>query len=136
MALAPSPSGLASDYALLARSFRRSLLASNRSPKTIRIYCEAVDFFGRFLTEQGMPTNVAGISREHVEAFVTDQLARWKPATALARYKGLKQFFKWLEEEGEITTSPMARMSIVFMRCVRRAARRGALLPPPPPCRG
>ena len=57
-----------------------------------------------------MPTDVAAISREHVEAFITDQLGRWRPATAANRYRGLQRFFAWLVDEGEIKASPMARM--------------------------
>jgi len=57
-----------------------------------------------------MPTEVDRISREHVEAFIADQLARWRSKTAQVRYGGLRQFFRWALEEGEITTSPMANM--------------------------
>jgi integrase len=57
-----------------------------------------------------MPTNVAVISREHVEAFITDQLARWRPATAANRYRGLQRFFASLVDQGEIKASPIARM--------------------------
>src|SRR5690348_12622684 len=85
----------AGDYAMLARSFERSLLATNRSPRTIQSYLEAVRLLGEFLTAQGMPTNVAGIRCEHVEAFMADLLARWKPATAANRYRSLQAFFKW-----------------------------------------
>lgn len=55
-------------------------------------------------------TQVAHIHREHVEAFVADQLQRWKPATASQRYRALTQLFRWLVDEGEIRDSPMARM--------------------------
>src|SRR5262249_39846282 len=37
-------------------------------------------------------------------------LGRWKPATALNRYKSLVQWFRWLLDEREIEESPMARM--------------------------
>lgn len=57
-----------------------------------------------------MPTDVAAITREHVEAFITDQLARLAPASAASRYSSLRPFFNWLVEEGEIQASPMARM--------------------------
>jgi len=57
-----------------------------------------------------MPTDVAAITREHVEAFITDQLARLAPASAANRYSSLRPFFNWLVEEGEIKVSPMARM--------------------------
>jgi site-specific recombinase XerD len=37
-------------------------------------------------------------------------LARWKPATAANRYRSLKAFYAWLEDEGEITADPTAKM--------------------------
>ena len=58
-----------------------------------------------------MPTEVGSISREHVEAFLVDVMERTSPATAEARYRGLRQFFNWYEAEGEVPVSPMARMS-------------------------
>jgi site-specific recombinase XerD len=63
-----------------------------------------------FLSENGMPTAVEAIRREHVEAFIEDQLARWTASTAASRYRYVQQLFRWLEEEGEISASPMARM--------------------------
>jgi integrase len=43
-----------------------------------------------------------------VRAFVADPLERWKPLTALDRYRGLQAFFKWAVAEGELGASPMA----------------------------
>ncbi len=91
-------------------SFRRHLLAANLSQQTIRSYHQAVSQLARFLAEKGMPQDVVSLTREHVEAFVSHLLERWKPATASTRYRGLKVFVTWLREEGEITTDPMARM--------------------------
>lgn len=91
-------------------SFVRHLSAGNLSPKTIRSYREAADLFGRFLAEQGMPAELEGIRREHVEAFIVALLERWRPATAHNRYAGLQAFFRWALDEGLITESPMARM--------------------------
>jgi len=93
-----------------AASFARYLRAANVAPATLKTYAEAVRTVGRFLAERGMPTDVAVITREHVETFITDQLERWRPATAANRYRGLQRFFAWLVEEGEIRISPMARM--------------------------
>jgi site-specific recombinase XerD len=94
----------------LADEFRDSLRARNRSPKTIKAYCDSARMLGAFLADKGMPTSVANIAREHVEAFQADQLDRWTPSTAATRFRCLQQFFKWLDEEGEITSSPMANM--------------------------
>lgn len=98
------------DLYLLAASFRRGLDAENKSPRTIEAYLDAVVRFGAFLADQGMPTVVADITREHVQAFISDQLARWKPATAHNRYRSLGTFFRWLVDEGEIPVSPMLKM--------------------------
>jgi site-specific recombinase XerD len=98
------------ELARLAESWRRHLIAQRLSPATLETYGEAVRLFERFLIAQGMPTQPASISREHVEAFIADLLERWKPATAHNRYRALRSFFAWLLEEGEIKSSPMERM--------------------------
>jgi site-specific recombinase XerD len=103
--LAASPA-----FQQLTKSFQRSLLAANKSPKTVESYLESVRMLGEYLAAQGMPQAVNHIRREHVEAFIAQLLERWKPSTANNRYRGLQQFFRWCEEEGEIKTSPMAKM--------------------------
>ncbi len=107
---APARECTTGDYPILARSFRRSLSADNKSMHTITAYMEGVRLLGVFLQERGMPTDVAGISREHVEAFVSDLLKRKAAGTANTRYRAVQQYFKWLMEEGEIARSPMAHM--------------------------
>lgn len=91
-------------------SFARHLRAANLTPATQRTYLASLDRLARFLDAKGMPTDVAAIRREHLESFIEDQLERWKPATAANRYSGIRPFFTWLVEEGEIAESPMARM--------------------------
>ena len=91
-------------------SWRRHLKAQRISPATISTYSTAVSQLGTFLATQGMPTAPAAIHREHVEAFITSILEKWKPATAHNRYRGCHAFFVWLLEEGEIHASPMERM--------------------------
>jgi len=99
-----------SDLEVNMTSFRRHVDAGNLSPMTRRTYLEAVLRLEAFLRAAGMPQRLASIRREHVEAFIADQLDRWKPATAANRYGGLRSFFKWAVDEGEITQSPMAKM--------------------------
>jgi len=95
------------DLEALAPSFRLSLEAENKSPRTVKCYMEALNQLVRFLRERGMPTAAPAIRREHIEAFIADQLARWKPATANNRYRALQAFWKWAVEEGEVRESPM-----------------------------
>jgi site-specific recombinase XerD len=107
--LAGAPA-LGDEYEDLARSFDRHLAAEGKSEKTRRVYLYAVKSFGAYLVRQGMPRRVAHIKREHVEAALVETLARTSPATAKALHKGLKQFFGWLLEEGEIKASPLAHV--------------------------
>ena len=59
----------------------------NRSTNTIRGYVEAVEKLDAFLAANGMSRAVANIRREHIEAFIEDQLARLRPASAANRYR-------------------------------------------------
>lgn len=96
---------------LYLNSFRRNLRAKNVADRTVQTYCESVSQFGDFLAAQGMPVDLPNIHREHVEAFIENLLSRFKPATAANRFGGLRAYFKWAVEEGELRESPMARMS-------------------------
>lgn len=77
--------GAPGDPAPSAASYARYLRTANVAPPTMKTHGEAIRTLAAFLAERDMPTDVAVISREHVEAFITDQLARWRPATAALR---------------------------------------------------
>ena len=94
----------------LIPAWERSLRARNRSPKTIRSYIDTARLLEDFLADYDPSVEVSDLTREHVEAFIDDQLIRWRPATAAVRYRSLKPFFAWLVERGDIDTSPMVRM--------------------------
>jgi site-specific recombinase XerD len=98
------------ELTVLLSSWRLHLEASNLSPRTIRAYTDDGARFAAFLARQGMPTAVASIRREHVEAFIAAELVRTAPSSAATRYRSLQQLFKWLDDEGEISGSPMVKM--------------------------
>lgn len=102
---------LAVSQKLYLDSFRRNLRAKNVADRTVQTYSESVSQFGDFLVSHGMPIDLENIRREHVESFIENLLSRFKPATAANRFGGLRAYFKWAAEEGEIRESPMARMS-------------------------
>ncbi len=94
----------------LVPSWVLDLRAENKSPATIEAYTYATTQLHDFLVANGMPTEVEKITREYVAAFLQQVLSVRAAATAETRYRGLRQFFSWCENEGEITVSPMARM--------------------------
>jgi site-specific recombinase XerD len=100
----------AGDLGVNAASFARHLRASNLAPRTVRTYLEGLQRLADYLTAQGMPTDIAGIRREHVESWIADLLERGKPSSAANRFRSVQQFFKWAVDEGEIKDSPMAKM--------------------------
>ena len=65
--------------------------------------------FARFAAEHGFPDDVGELRREHVEAFLADLESKWKASTVQTRYKGLRLFFQWAEEEGEVGVRPWRR---------------------------
>lgn len=94
----------------LVISWRRHLEAENLSPNTIKLYTDAGNQLFDFLLLSGMPVEAERMTREHIEAFLVDLRQRTSASTAATRYRGLKQLFRWLGEEGEIAANPMARM--------------------------
>lgn len=98
------------DFSVNLKGFLLHLKAQNLSDRTRQTYQESVRQLTEFLTENGMPTLVAHVHREHVESFIVHLLERWRPGTAVNRFHGLQRFFGWLVEDGEIGENPMARM--------------------------
>jgi integrase/recombinase XerC len=86
------------------------LEAENKSPRTIEAYTDAVRLLAAYCQAHGHPLLAVELEREHLQEFVADQLARWKPATAHNRSRGLHAFFKWAVAEGDLEASSMDGM--------------------------
>jgi site-specific recombinase XerD len=110
MASKPPRAASGPTLAALAESFRRTLLAENKSEKTVLTYLDAVTRFETYVRGRGLPTAVDRIPKTLCLDFVADQLARFKPATAAVRYRALQTFFRWAVAEGELVANPMATM--------------------------
>ncbi len=92
-------------------SFKRHLRAENKAPSTLLTYGKAVEALALFLAASGMPTDASAVRREHIEHFLVGlQESGKRPATIAQRFRSLQQFFKWLQEEGEVKVTPMANM--------------------------
>lgn len=92
-------------------AFIRSLRADNKAPNTIDAYGGAVVTYARWAMRHDLPTDIASITRMHVETWIADILDTRKPSTAKQRYSGLKQFFEWYAGADNDFRSPMADMT-------------------------
>lgn len=100
------------DITFNADAFAQNLDASGKSPNTIAAYAKATRALTAFLEAQGMPLAVSNIRREHIEAFLISlRTAGNAPATVNQRFRSLVQFWKYLEAEGEVRTSPLRNIS-------------------------
>jgi len=110
--MAPSvDTNTAGDIRSLAASWDRHLRGAQRSPNTRAAYNESLRQLIAFLESNGMPLDVAHITREHIETWLADLGTRRAPATVNKRHIAVALFFKWLLVEGEITASPMRNMT-------------------------
>jgi hypothetical protein len=57
-------------------SFARHPRASNLAPRTVKTYLESLDRFAEFLTEAGLRTGIAAMSREQAAELVLPQHRR------------------------------------------------------------
>lgn len=95
----------------LLRSFRRHLVASDKSPKTVRGYVTTAAKFAELCNRREFPDDVRLVERKHVEEYMIEVLATTTDTTAATYFAHLQQFFRYLVEvEEEIPSSPMAGM--------------------------
>ena len=106
--------GVSTDWSLsveqAAEGWMLHLKARNLSPMTVKAYRAAALGLDRYLRHSGMPTDVEAITSEHIEAYLESEVRTKAAATAHQRYRGLRQFFKWLRSQGDIQVDPMANI--------------------------
>lgn len=112
------------DLRTLLPDWRIHLRARNLAPGTVKTYLRDGEQLADFLVESGAPTAVSSIKREHLELYLVElslrpsrrmdprsgEPAPVSPAYVNKQYRSLQQLFKWLEDDGEITSNPMAKM--------------------------
>ena len=106
----PAASTAPDELAGLFPDWEIHLKALNRSPRTIDSYIKCGADLADYLQANAMPTRAGQIQRVHIEVFMADLLGRVAPATATKYYRSIQQLFRWLDEDGEIPQSPMAKM--------------------------
>ena len=91
--------------------FERTLRAQRKAPKTITAYLDAARRFVAYAQANDLPLGLAAVERRHIEAWMVAEIEAHAPATAAGRYRYLQQFWRWVVDEGERKTSPMAGMA-------------------------
>lgn len=93
----------------LLSSWARSKRAENRSQATIDAYLTDTRSLVAWLAERHLTLTTA--QRRHIEDYLASGLeAGLAPATVARRFRSFQQFYRWAEDEDEITPNPMARM--------------------------
>ena len=103
-------SGNAFSFREASRQFRIHLEAAGKARETVGSYMEAVRQAATFLRALGLPDDIEAVSAEHLREFFADLGRRTSSATVVNRFKGVRAFFAWLHDEGEISGNPMRRL--------------------------
>jgi site-specific recombinase XerD len=96
----------------LSASFELHLRAENKAPKTVGIYLASLRHFARW-AERRHPelTEWTDITRVHLREWSVDTIESSSAGNASVHWRGLQQFLKWAELDGEITSNPMRNLS-------------------------
>lgn len=96
----------------MLNSFELHLLAEKKSPKTIRTYIEAAQWFATaYLIPNGI-FDWADVRACHVQEWTVTLLARYSDSYANNQFRALQQFFKWhaTEDPDEPRPNPVANL--------------------------
>lgn len=98
----------------LQRSFNRALRVEGRSERTIVIYGQAIDFFGRWVRKtHGHEAAAEDLTKENLLDWLDSLRARGQSdGTVLARWRGIRRFVGWLIAEDIIDWDPLAGISV------------------------
>jgi site-specific recombinase XerD len=93
------------DLRELLNSWEIILLAQNKSPTTITSYMRGVRLYFEWCEQNGHPVE---LTRGQVQQYAAELIAAGKEAnTVRLRLAALRQFAKWLVEEGELPDDPL-----------------------------
>jgi integrase len=97
------------DLAALLPSWQLALRSEGKAPGTVKTYSDGVTGFLRWAGTSSTPPQ---ITKPTVQAWIADLLdGGAESATAIARFKGVRQFAKWLTVEGELDADPLLGMN-------------------------
>ena len=90
----------------LLASFRRHLRAAAKAPRTIELYSQSVQYFGRWLIEHDRPATLDELTRHAISAWLAELAETCEPSTVGTRLRGMRRFCRWPVTEGELEKAP------------------------------
>lgn len=100
----------AGSFQPMISSFSLHLRAEGKSPKTVRTYVEAAQWFAAdHLRTKTKLRDWSQVRDEDIKAWLVELLDRYSDSYANNQHRALQQFFKWYSEDEELP-NPMARM--------------------------
>jgi site-specific recombinase XerD len=95
-------------FAALVSSWQLALEAENKSDRTRGNYGDSVELFTRWLADHDGPADPADVTAADIRAWLVELHETRSASTARTRWNGLRSFFGWCLDEGEIPVNPMA----------------------------
>lgn len=96
----------------LAQSWKLSLDAAGKSPRTVTSYLATLHKLSAFLEKEGRPGDAEHVDASDLHAFLKHEIGRTSAVSAALQFRNMRVFFNWLESEGERTgPNPMRRVA-------------------------
>jgi site-specific recombinase XerD len=93
----------------LRGSFNRSLRVEGKADRTLVLYGQSIDYFSRWLAEQGLQAELSTLTRDNVLGWLDALRARGlTTGTVRTRWRGLRRFVNWLVAEDILAKDPLA----------------------------
>jgi site-specific recombinase XerD len=96
----------------LADSFLLSMRAAGRAERTQELRLMVLRYFCDWLTANGHEPTRDALTQRHIQTWLAELSGRLEPVTVAGYFAGLQRFCNWLVSEGELETSPMARLEM------------------------
>lgn len=98
----------ASGMKSLIESWQLALEAEVKSPRTVGNCRDSLELLSRWLIDHDHPLDPERISTELLRTWLVELKETRSASTSRTRWNGLRSFFAWAAEEGEISANPMA----------------------------
>lgn len=94
------------DFPVLADSWDLALRADGYSPRTITSYRRAMSQLALWMEEHHPDLGPADVTRDHVRAWIVHVRERASSGTARSWFPGIRKFYRWALDEGEVDLDP------------------------------